>query len=214
MFRTIEVIIKYFVSLLKVCVGQNYFNFNSEYYQQGEGLAMGSPLSPLLAELFMDDFENILFNRYSMCSNIYCLFRYVGDVFAIWTGTDRQLDNFLKILNAQHINLKFTCEKEKDGKLNFLDVAVSRRNKKFEFEIFRKASTMDHVIPSDSRHHVNQKLSAFHFLLNRLINIPLSKEAYGKELDTIKLIATSNGYNKHLHLHNTLRATSWVFGRG
>jgi hypothetical protein len=188
-------IISGFVSLLKVCIDQNYFKFNGEYYQQLDGLAMGSPLSPLLAELFMDYFEEKLFSDNSVnTKNIYCWFRYVDDVFAIWTGTDRQLDNFLTTLNTQCKGIQFTCEKEKEGKLNFLDVTVSKTEKKFGYSIFRKTTATDHIIPSDSRHHISHKLSTFHFLLNRLLDIPLSKNAFDQELEIIKAIAVSNGY--------------------
>jgi hypothetical protein len=40
---------------------QKNFKLGSEFYQQVEGLPMGSPLTPLLAEIFMGHFENTLF---------------------------------------------------------------------------------------------------------------------------------------------------------
>ena len=46
------------ISIIKTILNQNYFCFNNEYYLQKEGLAMGSPLSSLLGDIFMIDFEN------------------------------------------------------------------------------------------------------------------------------------------------------------
>jgi hypothetical protein len=44
------------LELTNTCLNHNYFLFNNNYFQQLEGLAMGSPLSPLLAEMFLDRF--------------------------------------------------------------------------------------------------------------------------------------------------------------
>ena len=52
-----EEIIKDVIELLKIALGQNYFTFNSKFYHQKEGLAMGSPLSGLLVDIFMNNFE-------------------------------------------------------------------------------------------------------------------------------------------------------------
>ena len=43
---------------LTICLDKNYFEFNSSIYTSNKGLIMGNPLSPLLAEIFMDNLEN------------------------------------------------------------------------------------------------------------------------------------------------------------
>ena len=102
---------------------------------------------------------------------IHCWYRYVDDVFAVWTGTMRQLDIFLNKLNTQTKNIKFSCKKESDHTINFLDITISTTEKGYDFKIYRKETTTDHVIPSDSRHHPSHKLAAFHSMLNRALNI-------------------------------------------
>ena len=42
----------------KLCIDSTYFKFRGTMYQQTEGLAMGSPISPIIAEIFMNDYEN------------------------------------------------------------------------------------------------------------------------------------------------------------
>ena len=44
-------------SLLEFCLTQTYFLFQGKYYQQTQGAAMGSPISPLIANIFMEEFE-------------------------------------------------------------------------------------------------------------------------------------------------------------
>ena len=45
-----------FISLIKLCVNNNEFQFNNSFYRQKFGVAMGSPLSPVLVNLFMECF--------------------------------------------------------------------------------------------------------------------------------------------------------------
>ena len=44
-------------SLLEYCLRSTYFVFQGEYYEQLEGAAMGSPLSPIIANMYMEEFE-------------------------------------------------------------------------------------------------------------------------------------------------------------
>ena len=44
-------------SLLEFCLTQTYFLFQGKYYQQTQGATMGSPISPLMANIFMEEFE-------------------------------------------------------------------------------------------------------------------------------------------------------------
>ena len=49
--------IKHICCLLEFCLKNTYFKFNGEFYEQKEGAAMGSPISPVVANLFMEDLE-------------------------------------------------------------------------------------------------------------------------------------------------------------
>ena len=43
--------------LLEFCLNSTYFTFQEKFYEQVEGAAMGSPISPIVANLYMEDFE-------------------------------------------------------------------------------------------------------------------------------------------------------------
>jgi hypothetical protein len=88
---------------------QNYFKFKDNIYNINNALPMGNQLSPLLADIYMDEFEKILFqSNNNLLSCVSGYFRYVDDILCIWTGTKRQLDNFLKFINSINSNLQFT----------------------------------------------------------------------------------------------------------
>ncbi|XP_045779584.1 uncharacterized protein LOC123877124 [Maniola jurtina] len=180
------------IELTKICMKQNYFKFNDQFYQQKEGLAMGSPLSPLMADIFMDDFEN---KHIVKNNNILYYYRYVDDIIICWTGTDEQLDTFVKNLNKIHPKIKFKSELELDNSISFLDLTITRANNKHQFGIFRKPTYTDTTIPASSCHPWQHKLAAFHSYVHRLLSIPLEKENYLKELKIIYHMAQANGYN-------------------
>lgn len=187
------------IDLIKICFDQNYFMFNNKFYKQIEGLAMGSSFSPFCAEFFMNYFENELFkSNHYLIKNIFRWYRYVDDVFCIWTGSTRQLNCFLnKVLNKIDKNIQFTLEIG-DRHINFLDLSLSINDdtNMFDFNIFRKDTFTDIVIPNSSAHPLNTKKAAFWSMLNRLVNVPLSRYNYMIELKTIIQIAVNNGYTK------------------
>ena len=49
--------VKHITSLLEFCLGSTYFTFNGSFYEQQEGTAMGSPISPIVANLYLEDLE-------------------------------------------------------------------------------------------------------------------------------------------------------------
>ena len=44
--------------MLILCTKNVHFTFNEEVYKQADGVAMGLPLGPVLADIFMAELEN------------------------------------------------------------------------------------------------------------------------------------------------------------
>ena len=89
-------------------------------YKQTDGVAMGSPLGPVLANTFVGYHE---FKLFSCVQKPTIYFRYVGDTFAIFKQ-EGDVDDFLVTFNRLHPALKYTFEKEHDGKVPVLDILV------------------------------------------------------------------------------------------
>ena len=45
------------IELLTLCLKTTYFSYEDSFYQQTDGAAMGSPLSPVVANIYMKFFE-------------------------------------------------------------------------------------------------------------------------------------------------------------
>ena len=46
--------------LTNLCLRSTFFRFNDSYYEQKDGTAMGSPLSPVVANIFMEELKKQL----------------------------------------------------------------------------------------------------------------------------------------------------------
>ena len=68
--------------LVEICLSSTYFCFQGEIYEQIEGVAMGSPLLPIVANLFMEDFEEKVINSSPQKQRWWLIF--VDDVFSNW----------------------------------------------------------------------------------------------------------------------------------
>ena len=100
-------------NLLECSLRQNFFEFNHNLYEQKFGLAMGSPLSPFLPELFLDNFEkNIISKEQLFQKHILIWRRYVDDVFVLFRGNAADVDNFLGRLVAYTYKIHTRIRKE------------------------------------------------------------------------------------------------------
>lgn len=105
------------IELLEISFQENYFSINNNLYYQNDGLFMGHILSPILANLYMSNFLSIA-KKIKNFPQFLTL--YVDDIFGIFNGTKRQLENFLNEINKiRQDKIIFTLEVE-NNKKNFL----------------------------------------------------------------------------------------------
>lgn len=185
------------LQLLLICLDQNYLQFNGMFYKQNDGLPMGSPLSPLLAEIFMNNLE-LQIQTLPLAKNLVYWYRYVDDVLILWRGTTRQLSTFHKQLNALHKNIKFTLEIEQENTINYLDLKITRDNNRHRFAIYHKPTHTDMTIHNTSSHPQSHKLAAYRSMVHILLKVPMSVADYEEELKRIKTVARNNGFSEDM----------------
>ena len=115
---------------------EGFFTFNDKLYKQIDGVAMGSPLGPTLANFFLGNLENSVF-EHSSPSHPKIYFHYVDDVFAVFDDNPA-VDFFLNVINNLHNNITFTVDKS-TASIHFLDVDVKvNSDGTFETYVWRK----------------------------------------------------------------------------
>ena len=82
--------------------------FKGNFYDQVDGVAMGSPLAPVLANLFMGHHENIWLDQYGD-SEVLFYRGYVDDTFCLF-HSERDATLFFNYINNQHPNIRFTID--------------------------------------------------------------------------------------------------------
>jgi len=156
------------IELLRFVLSTTYFVFRGQIYRQKFGTAMGSPVSPLVADLFMEFLEQKALNTATSDLKPRVWKRYVDDIMeVIKVG---KLDEFTDFLNQMDDtgSIKFTHETELDGKLPFLDILLNRKEDgKLKIKVYRKPTHTDQYLSFDSHHPLEHKLSVARTLFQR-----------------------------------------------
>ena len=161
---------------------------------------MGSPLSPIVADLFMESFEQEALNSANDKPKLWV--RFVDNTFVIWQHGLDKLEPFQQHLNSVRKSIKFTMETETEGKLPFLDVLVKRDCSHLTTSVFRKKTHTDHYLHYSSHHHPRTKTGVISCLRHRAHNL-CKNEATKTELHHLQRTFELNGYPPRL-VHNVL----------
>ena len=131
---------------------------------------MGSPISPVLADMFMEAFEQTAIATADFQPRVWL--RYVDDTFVIWQHGQDKLQLFLEHLNGLHSRIQFTMDQEKDGNIPFLDVEVSRQpDGSLAQKIYRKPTHTDQYLHCRSFHHPSIRRSVNNSIVHRAYRI-------------------------------------------
>jgi hypothetical protein len=87
--------------LTNLITEQNYFEIDSKFYHQSEGLAVGVPSSALLAEIYLQFLEHYQILRLLLKHKILSFHRYVEDILIIYDTTSTNINYTLFMSEAQ-----------------------------------------------------------------------------------------------------------------
>ena len=109
------------IELLGFCLSNTYFVFQDVVYEQTKGAAMGSPVNPIVTNIYMEAFENRAITTALHLPRIWK--RYVDDTFVIQHHSHKE--EFPHHINTVDPSIQFTVEEAKeDGSIPFLDTTI------------------------------------------------------------------------------------------
>ena len=175
---------------------------------------MGSPLAPILADIFMNnlietkisrgdhDFLNVTFAGYGNFTSFFLkvFVRYVDDTLAVFDNED-EADRFLNYLNELHPNIKFTCDKEAFDKLPLLDLLLMKNDDNADdnisITVYRKPTHSGVFTHFLSFIPFKYKIGLIRTLVDRAFKICSSWELFHVEIEKIVSMLSLNGYRKN-----------------
>ena len=162
---------------------------------------MGSPLSTIIANLYMESFERKALASTPLTPTLWL--RYVDDTFTLWPHGQEQLEEFHNHLNKQHPQIQFTREKESNNHISFLDVLVTKKDGAFETTVYRKPTHTNRYMHFSSHHHPRVKSGTIKCLVKRAEMICDNKKK--KEMthirNTLKRMGTRNISSREVSRH-------------
>ena len=181
-------------NLLEVILRQNYLVFQKQIYQPDKGVAMGSPISGTMAEIFIQHLEDSFIKHFLNSRSITFYARYVDGIFIIYDSSHTTPNAITQYANTIHSKIQINPTPENAGQINFLDLKFTRKTTNLEIDIFRKPTTTNTTIKYLSNHPLEHKLADYRYYIERMYNLPLKKENQLKEWTTILEIARSNNF--------------------
>jgi len=133
---------KEFHEAVRLILDSTFFIFDNQIYKQNFGTPMGSPLSPVIADIVMQNLENSVLRTADFHIPIY--HRYVDDI--LMAVPKNKINWVLEAFNSFNSRLQFMLEVG-DDRINFLDTTIILHNNKIKLDWYHK--------PTDSGRYLN-----------------------------------------------------------
>ena len=180
------------LDLLEFSLCNTYFLFQGQYYEQTQGAAMGSPVSPVLANLYMEFFEDRALSTAVNPPRWWK--RFVDDTFVILKKDKKE--EFLQHINSVDPSIQFTTEEQKeDGSMPFLDILVTpQEDGTLTSKAYRKPTHTYQYLQWDSHHNLACKYSVINTLTHMAKAVCSNSQLLKEELHHLEGALTKCKY--------------------
>ena len=166
------------------------FRHGNKVFYQREGLAMGIPSAPDVANLYMSYFED------SFADNFLLYKRYIDDVFVIVEApTRKDALKALDVIQADNLTLTWSVDKVT---INFLDLQITQEAGYLSFQPYRKPLNSYERLPYNSYHPIHVKRAAFSGEISRMARICSKHDFYFDQVAYVRDIYLKRGYPRQL----------------
>ena len=157
-----------------------------------EGAAMGSPISPIVANLYMENFETRAISTSPQPPLMWK--RFVDDTCVIIKEAHKQ--EFLEHINSIDPHIQFTSEDSKDnGSMPFLDMLITpTEDGRLNTTVYRKPTHTDMYLKWDSHHPISSKYSVVGTLHHSTKTVCSSPDMLKREEEHLSRVLTKCKY--------------------
>jgi len=181
------------MELTRLCTEKPYFECELGFFSQSKGKHMGGPLSRLLADLIIENKIEKQIMQHPRWKKCWDWVRLIDDTLSGWES-EEIFDEFFEFLNTLHPGIKWTCEKEKDGRLPIFDIQLIRQEEEIATTVYRKSSASDRYIHYTSWQAWKEKSGAIRTLKNRAHTYCSDEQLLAEELSYLLEVFVQNGY--------------------
>ena len=195
------------IELLRIATKDQLFQYNGMLYEQTDGVAMGSPLGPLLANVFMCSLEQSI-KRDGLMPSYYR--RYVDDTLTVMPDITTAA-NFLQTLNSRYSSINFTMEVENNGMIPFIGVQLLNRALRIETKVFVKPTNTGLLLHHQSHVDNRYKRALLQTMLDRAYRISSSWSYFTEECERLKSVFVKLKYPESLIdrvIHHFVQSTT------
>ena len=184
------------MNLLKLVLENCVFSFQGNFFKQLHGAAMGSPCSPVLANIYMEYFEDLALGP-ELPTPIKEWKRYVDDIFSIIPKG--KWDTMLNYLNSIDQHIKSTVEQPNvEGAIPFLDTLPQPKGEEISVSVYRKLTHTDRYLDFNSSHPILAKRAVVRALMDWAENVCSDPEILAKEVEHLGKVLCYNNYPQWL----------------
>ena len=152
---------------------------------------MDLPLSPVLANMYMEYFKEMPFGSTSLRPSMWL--RYVDDIFVLWPHQE-DVQKLLDHMNLIQPSIQFPMEKEQDNKLLFLDILVTCTEQGFRSSVYHKPTFTRQYFNFNSYYLYNEKKRLVQCLQHRAKATNNDMDAYQEEMICLRHNLHCNNY--------------------
>ena len=189
-----SVLVNVIVKFINLILRYNIFRFANGFFLQKVGTAMGTRMAPNYANLFMGDLEEEILDSYPLKPLVW--YRYIDDIFFIWTHGREELDKFLQHANNNRHGMVFetTDDSISNIQVPFLDVLVILKDGILHTDLYTKPTDKFQYLNFKSCHPLHQKSNLPYALALRLRRICCENSDFLKHCHTLTQHLRMRGY--------------------
>jgi hypothetical protein len=169
------------VELLRIQLAHNYFSFQEKSFHQIRGLPMGKAWAPVVACIYMEEWECSLWKLLGFEPVMYV--RYIDDIFAVFRCR-ADAEKFIAAANVHDINIRLS-DTSIGRSVHFLDLHISLSTlNRIETSLYRKESDLIVLLHHCSAHQSSIKYGVILSQLRRFLRLHTNYAEAGRCMHT------------------------------